>query len=725
MNRIVRFLEDHVEKIVLVVVGIISLLLLFVFVVRSPNRVEIDGRELSPSEIDKYVYEQARDLRREIGEPDSKAEPYDPRLPQFAKLLESALDDINVQVAKGTAPTVDESTFAQGVYRIPEIGDVSEVKMNHIRAVAYIPVEEVTGENTYDDVENEPNDLDLVSVEAKFDVEKLYESFKDCFYDNVEQVYADPCLAKPIFAKVQLQRQKLNDDGTWSEWEEVPRPRIDHNKELFNIGDRVGELPTGGLDVLKVQYGYKQTQIDLLQPMAYQFASAREEWFPPSLHDEYAEFQRKERAEELRKEKEERREARMQEREGRSGRRSGTDTYGAGGGLRGRRPGGSDSYRGGITGGNYSRNRGRNRSDRSTTGLPGETGRSRGGRRRGSSRRSTADPMMDNMYGPGGMEGVYGGLGTTQRGPRRETINDVYRKYDEIALSRLTDFTKIREPLLLWAHDDTVEPGNTYRYRIRLGVLNPVAGTNKLDERDKSYADQAILWSDFSEITKPVDIMDRIYFFANDVREADKSVTVQVSRLTLGHWYSEEFPVKQGVLIGESREYEPEEEPDRRSRTAGGFNDPAAAMIGGLGPGVGRATGPGVPTRMSAFGTSQDTSNIPEYIDYSTGAVMVDAVAVSDWATSGRTMRSRQYYDMLYSYDGIDILHMPVGRSYWPKDTKEIYSKISRLENVEQEPFKSFGSGASRRRGPQYDDMGGYEEMMYEDMGGYENMGLY
>lgn len=722
MNRIARFFEDHVEKIVLIVVGIISLLLLFVFVVRSPNKVEIDGKELSPSEVDKYINEQAQDLRREIGGPESAVEPYNPRLPEFAALMESALSDINVELAKVTTPQADATTFAKGVYRIPEIGDVSEVKINHIRAVAYIPVEEVSAGNTYDKVKNEPNDLDLISVEAKFDVERLYQNFRESFYNNVEQVYADPCLAKPIFAKVQLQRQKLNDDGTWSQWQEVPRPRIDHNRQLFNIGDKVEELPTGGLDVLKVQFGYKQTQIDLLQPMPYQFASAREEWFPPSLHGEYAEFQRKERAEELRKEKEEQKEARAQEREGRSGRRSGTDLYGTGAGVggRSRRGVGTDVYGGGgVTGGTNVRRRGPGRgTNRSTTGLPGETtGRTRG-TRRGSGRRSTTDPL-DNMYGPsGGMEGYFGGPGTTQRGPRRETINDVYIKYDEIALSRLTDFSKIREPLMFWAHDDTVEPGSTYRYRIRLGVFNPVAGTNKLDERDKSYKDQAILWSGFSDITEPVEIMDRIYFFANNVREADTSVTVQVSRLTLGHWYSEEFPVKQGVLIGESREYEPEEEPDRRSRITAGFNDPAAAMIGGLGPGVTRATGPGVSPRMSTFGTSQDNSNIPEYIDYSTGAVMVDAVPVTDWS-SGRIMRSRRYYDMLYSFDGIEILHMPVGRSNWPKDLTEVFSKITRLARDPQEPFKSFGTGAARR-GTQYDDLGGYgEEMMYE---GYEDM---
>ncbi|UCE46696.1 MAG: hypothetical protein JSW47_13890, partial [Phycisphaerales bacterium] len=201
MNRIARFFEDHVEKMVLVVVGIVSLLLLSIFVIRSPNKVEIDGKEFSPSKIDEYVYEQALDLRREIGKPDSEVEPYEPRLPKFAARMESALSGIRVDVAKGVVAQVDESTFAKGVYRLPEVGEVTDVRANLIRAVAYVPLDEVTPENTYDKVTKEPNDLDLVSVEAKIDVQRIYENWGACFRDNVEEIYADPCLAKPIFAK--------------------------------------------------------------------------------------------------------------------------------------------------------------------------------------------------------------------------------------------------------------------------------------------------------------------------------------------------------------------------------------------------------------------------------------------------------------------------------------------------------------------------------------------
>jgi hypothetical protein len=506
----------------------------------------------------------------------------------------------------------------------------------------------------------------------------------------------------------------------------VQRAEIDHNKKLFQIVEDVKDMPAGGLEVQMLQFGYKQTQIELLQPLPYQFASAREEWFPPSLHGEFVDFQKKELLEEKRKAKEDAKEARERESSTRSRRSgSGSDNYGgtgAGGsrGSRGSRGGGFDQFGGGggISGSSGSRNRSRSRDSSSRSGiggLQGEGGLTGGGsRRRTGGRRSTGGDQFGDAYGAE-MEGLAGGIGTTQRGPRRPTINDVYIKYDEIALTRLTDFAKIREPLVFWAHDDTVEPDNTYRYRIRLGVFNAIAGTDQMSERDKALRNQAILWSGFSDTTDPVEIMGTRYFFANSVREGDKTVNVQISKLALGHWYTKDFSVKQGELMGESLEYEPEE-PDRRSRSTagiGGLRTQGTAFMGARGPGVGPGVAPG-----AGFGASQDQSNVPEYIDYATGAVMVDAVAVTDW-TTGRVMRARRYFDMLYSFDGIDIMHMPVGRPNWPTSVASAFSTITRLQREPQEPFKGFGSGGSQRRTGGYDDMMG--EDMYEE--GYEDMG--
>jgi hypothetical protein len=715
MNRIIRFFEEHVEKMVLIVVGAVCAWLLITCVIFSPNVVSWDGRNLSPSAVDSYVYEKARELQNQMTGPATEMEPYVPRVDAYRDLLAVAFD-ANIEVMPPTHQNTHAGA-APGVYRLPAKGEVSDVAVGHIRAVGYLPIDEVTPQNPYDKAGNEPNDIDLVSVEAKFDVEKLYENFKESFFNDVEEQWADPCLAKPTFAAVHLQRQQLTDDGRWSDWQDVQRAEIDHNKKLFEIVEDVKGMPAGGLEVQMLQFGYKQTQIELLQPEPYQFASAREEWFPPSLHGEFADFQQKELTEERRKAKEDEREARDRDR-GSSGRRS-SDPSGMTGGGRSGRGGSSYGQSGGAgsSGGRTRGSRSRESSSRAGAGgLQGDAGATGGGRRRSSGRRQSGGggQLGGDMYGPGGMEGLGTGPGgVTQRGPRRPTINDVYIKYDEIALTRLTDFAKIREPLVFWAHDDTVEPENTYRYRIRLGVFNAIAGTDQMNERDKALRNQAILWSGFSDTTEPVTIMGTRYFFANNVREGDKTVGVQVCKLALGHWYVQDFSVKQGELVGESLEYVPEE-PDRRSRNtvgAGGMRTPGSAVMGALGPGV----GPGV-SRGSGFGMQQDQSNVPEYIDYATGAVMVDAVAVSDW-TTGRTMRARRYYDMLYSFDGIEINHMPVGRQNWPTSMATAFSAITRLEREEQEPFKAFGSGGSKRRqgGGGYEDMMGGEEMMYEE----------
>ena len=78
--------------------------------------------------------------------------------------------------------------------------------------------------------------------------------------------------------------------------------------------------------------------------------------------------------------------------------------------------------------------------------------------------------------------------------------------------------SKRDEPLLVWAFDDTTQPGKTYRYQMRVGLFNPVAGTDQLVERDMNKKDQVILWSPPSEVTQPVEIPKMIYLFAKNVR---------------------------------------------------------------------------------------------------------------------------------------------------------------------------------------------------------------
>jgi hypothetical protein len=304
-----------------------------------------------------------------------------------------------------------------------------------------------------------------------------------------------------------------------------------------------------------------------------------------------------------------------------------------------------------------------------------------------------------------GLDGLGLGLTDPKAALRRPSINLVYFKLNEIRLNWTTDFAKLREPMVFWAHDDTVEPTKTYRYRIRLGVFNPLAGTNQLSEKDKALKDQVILWSDFSPVTKPVEIMGRLYFFANSIREADRAVTVQISKLALGRWYSHDFVVRQGEQIGNVFEPEPEK-PDRR--TPGGTAGLSAAALGammGAPPGspMGAYPGPGM-------SLPQDNSSRPESVDCRTGAIMVDAVVVNDWSTAP-ALRPRNYHNMLYSYDGLAIEHMAIGSTYWQPQLQVAFSHIARKQREPQEPFKAFGTSGRQQMMPGMEDY-----MMGEDM---------
>ena len=693
ISSIGSFFEEHIEKIILVIVGLICAFLLITRVILSPNMVSWDDRNFSPSAVDNYVYEQAQLLRQRLNDPPDQLDPYKPKAGEFLALLDSTINNVDTTLwpVVPYEPGVDADLA--GIYNLPRIGEVNDVAVEHIRAVAYVPIEPVTEQNPYDKAGNEPNDIDLVTVEAKFDIKQLYDKFNESMYEDIEEEWADPCLARPIFASVQLERQELNNDGTWSDWQILPRTKIDSHRKLFAITENIEELPPGGLKVQMLQFDNKQIQIDLLQPQAYQIASAREEWFPPVLHRKYVDLQKKETLEDRREAKETEREEREKELEDKRSRRADSRT-----GTTGRtsRAGSGSSSPGGIGdmyggGGTDTRSRNRSRSSsQTTTGRLTETGRTTDRRRSSSrSRTATTDPMMDTL-GIYGNERLGDGRGNLRRAP---TTNDVYYDYDEVAFTRLTDFSKLREPILFWAHDDTPEPKKTYRYRVRLGVFNPVAGTNQLSEQSISQRNKVILWSDFSDVTEPVEIPGRSYFFARDIQEAARTITVTVCQYVLGHWYSEDFKIRRGEVIGDVVEIEPEKPKTQRGRSQD--------VLAG---------------RFANTARPEEKTNVPEKIDYGTGAVMVDAMPMNDW-WGDKALRTRHYYDMLYSFDGINIDHMPVGTTYWSQDMQSTFSYIARLSRETQEPFKDFGSG--RRRGGlpgqgEYEGMEMYDEMMYE-----------
>ena len=78
-------------------------------------------------------------------------------------------------------------------------------------------------------------------------------------------------------------------------------------------------------------------------------------------------------------------------------------------------------------------------------------------------------------------------------------------------------------------------------------------------------------------------------------------------------------------------------------------------------------------------------------IDYATGAVVVDVVAMNDWF-GDKALQSRQYFDMLFSFDGTSVERLPAKQMYWPEELRLKYSELKTLEKKPKEPWRAWSS---------------------------------
>ncbi len=179
---------------------------------------------------------------------------------------------------------------------------------------------------------------------------------------------------------------------------------------------------------------------------------------------------------------------------------------------------------------------------------------------------------------------------------------------------------------------------------------------------------------------------------------------------------------------------EPKKEDDKeKSRSkakmmAGGYGVPGDRITGPRGgPPMGPGPMPGrMPGGMPGYGPlGLDQQNVPKTVDYRTGKVLVDLVAVNDWGNAPN-LRPRMYSDMLYTGDGTRIEHMPVNASNWSKDLATTYQSIQTEKHKEPQSFRAFNkSGMRGRTRNMRGGMEGEEGGMYDDMGAYGGYGDY
>ncbi|MHC5118501.1 MAG: hypothetical protein ACYSOH_00585, partial [Planctomycetota bacterium] len=603
-TKFLLILEKQIDKIVLAVFALISVVLLWVYVIGNPysEKVRIQGRErtLSPSEIDRYVKQEAEKMLPELLKPAAPIPYNETDAATYDQLLQCSFSDVSSSVRIPYPGAGDVAIEEDRLYALPQIPALTDVVVADLRGAAKVPTEEITPSRTYASAVGEVEDIDLVSVSARFDVKKLYTNFQQSFMGpRLKTSWKDPALATPVFADLELQRRARQKNGQWGPWESIPHTKIDaYQKQRKELPSTL-EQSQFGVNLLMPLYKEDAVQWDILQPESYSFSISRMEWLPPVFLKEALDIQDKEDEKAERQRREDRLNAQS------AGRRSSTSR---------------------------------------TTRRPTPTRRQPAGR----STRGRGDrEMMPDIMGEGG----YGITTPRTVVPKERTVDDVKKEFEG---ERLDDKSILadRQDLLVWAHDDTIEPGNTYQYRMRIGAFNPIAGKDWFEKDQIQYKNQIVLWSDYSEPTEALVIPRRIYIFPTEViasqtaSNKSEGVKVEVAKYYLGQWRDFDFDVYQGQIIG----YEVEDVQATNKTGIGGIDSEMYGMTG----------------------EGQDP--LTEKVDFTTGITFVDVARETVW---GSKLRRSVLYEMLY-YDADGLQQMPVGKSNWNSDARKTYAEIQK-----------------------------------------------
>ena len=623
-KNILAALEAYADKIIVGVIGVIGLYLLWTLVVSNPYAETIQGRRVGPGQIDAQNRREARNLEDALSRPADRLA-YDIRIiDEFQQLMQSPLTRLAANIPF-PYPGIGEAVLDDDrVYPVPGVVPVTDVRIAHVRGAVHKPVEEVGPNSPYQAVETELEDLDFVTVEGRIDIETLHRNFQQSFMGpRLDASWRDPSFANPVIARLELQRRQQLEDGSWSQWQRVPRPRVDPYRTLYEQTPlTTEEMEFGNVMMWLRQYKDPQVQATLLQPRAYDFASLRTSWLPPRFMEE---------ANELVKRQEE--ERRRQEREAR---------------LRARQ---TDDRR--------------------------ETRTTR-------TRRQQTPTRDDMMTAP--RTTTTAQQRTSQR--RERTMDDIISDLEREQLDEQESLERRRDPLLVWAHDDTAQPGSTYQYRIRLGVFNPIAGNNWFREDQQDYKNKVVWWSNLSEPTDTVSIPRMMHLFPLEVlaEEADSGVKVDVARYYMGQWRTQEFDIFPGQIIGDLvDEYTPPSPPTaaRRQPTMDGMD-----MWAG--------------SRTQTMGASQELS-----VDFTTPYMLVDIDSRVVWHGTNRS----EFSEMLYFGNEETLLTMAVGSRNWPSDKSRQYREIKDAEQNAMPLDMTRRSTPGMMRMPS-----GMEGMMLDDM---------
>ncbi|MFW6336463.1 MAG: hypothetical protein ACOC3G_04985, partial [Phycisphaeraceae bacterium] len=138
--------------------------------------------------------------------------------------------------------------------------------------------------------------------------------------------------------------------------------------------------------------------------------------------------------------------------------------------------------------------------------------------------------------------------------PERDPEQDPERDAEQEPSQEEQDW--LDQEVRIWAHDITVEPGRTYRYKLVASVVNPLfAETNLVPEQREANRDRLLLQPDEQAIdempwTDPVGVDPVLQFFLVNGNVNLGMAEIEVWRPYNGRWVVGEFSLRPGDRIG-------------------------------------------------------------------------------------------------------------------------------------------------------------------------------
>ena len=104
----------------------------------------------------------------------------------------------------------------------------------------------------------------------------------------------------------------------------------------------------------------------------------------------------------------------------------------------------------------------------------------------------------------------------------------------------------------IWAHDDSVQPGHTYRYKLRYIIRNPVFQTRNVC-KPQTLADQFLINSTESDWTPRVSVKSETNLFAASTSPLGDRVKFDIFRWKNGNWQMQKVEVTPGDMVGSTQ----------------------------------------------------------------------------------------------------------------------------------------------------------------------------